>query len=421
MALTREQAIREAQRQMAASSGTGSGISESYIKELMGDPSANTAQAAQAMAATGTGNTTANTGSTTSAAQKIYDLQKQQQLAALEQQRQRALGALDTEQSTVAPAFLQQRTRVGVGTQKAARNFSEFLAQRGLNSSGAAAQGEISRNVAQQGALTTLREAEANTLADIARRRTYAEQDYEAGAQQAEYNRLIGLTQQSLQEEERARQEAALAKEREWQMGLDTINRYSGNYAQEIERRRAIDPNDPMIAYLESARMDKVSGIQQGQASQQQAQYEAAMERWKMIGQVLPQDAAILGVQAGTPTSDYRFKAANLSLSQARAARPTSGGSATTGSTSNSTPVNNYSNMTIKEITNDIRNSMDSVVNDLLSGGTNVITARLYLEDWNNAQKAAGKLSYDERERIYEDMKSRINTAIRMMTATGKL
>lgn len=39
---------------------------------------------------------------------------------------------------------------------------------------------------------------------------------------------------------------------------------------------------------------------------QQSAQYQAALQRMQAVGYVLPQDAAILGIPAGTPTADYR-------------------------------------------------------------------------------------------------------------------
>lgn len=53
---------------------------------------------------------------------------------------------------------------------------------------------------------------------------------------------------------------------------------------------------------------------QQMQASGEQTAYEQAMERWKAYGYVLPADAAVLGVSAGTPTSDQSYRSAQLQL-----------------------------------------------------------------------------------------------------------
>lgn len=56
----------------------------------------------------------------------------------------------------------------------------------------------------------------------------------------------------------------------------------------------------------------------QMQASAEQTAYERAMGRWKTYGYVLPADAALLGVAAGTPTSDQSYRAAQLGLNQIR-------------------------------------------------------------------------------------------------------
>ncbi len=55
---------------------------------------------------------------------------------------------------------------------------------------------------------------------------------------------------------------------------------------------------------------------QKMQGAQEQTAYERAMTRWKTYGYVLPADAALLGVAAGTPTSDQSYRAAQLRLDQ---------------------------------------------------------------------------------------------------------
>ena len=55
------------------------------------------------------------------------------------------------------------------------------------------------------------------------------------------------------------------------------------------------------------------------QASQAQAAYSQAMQRWQTYGYVLPADAAILGVKAGTQTADKAYKDAQLALSRWKA------------------------------------------------------------------------------------------------------
>ena len=58
------------------------------------------------------------------------------------------------------------------------------------------------------------------------------------------------------------------------------------------------------------------------QASQAQTAYSQAMQRWQTYGYVLPADAAILGVKAGTQTADKAYKEAQLALSRWKALLP---------------------------------------------------------------------------------------------------
>lgn len=62
--------------------------------------------------------------------------------------------------------------------------------------------------------------------------------------------------------------------------------------------------------------------VKQYQASQYQTAYSQAMQRWQTYGYVLPADAAILGVKAGTQTADKAYKEAQLALSRWKALLP---------------------------------------------------------------------------------------------------
>ena len=54
------------------------------------------------------------------------------------------------------------------------------------------------------------------------------------------------------------------------------------------------------------------------QVGAEQTAYERALERWRVYGYVLPTDAGLLGVAAGTPTSDQSYRSAQLGLSRLR-------------------------------------------------------------------------------------------------------
>ena len=69
-------------------------------------------------------------------------------------------------------------------------------------------------------------------------------------------------------------------------------------------------------------KQDNALSMKKYQASQAQTAYSQAMQRWQTYGYVLPADAAILGVKAGTQTADKAYKDAQLALSRWKALLP---------------------------------------------------------------------------------------------------
>lgn len=116
----------------------------------------------------------------------LVEAQKQQRIASLKAVKEQGTTRLASEQQTIAPKYLEQRTGLGVSSQLQGRSLEEYFAQRGLTSSGASAQGEIARNVATQQGLTDIGTQEAGAYADIERRKTELEQTYNQGVAGAE-------------------------------------------------------------------------------------------------------------------------------------------------------------------------------------------------------------------------------------------
>ncbi|MGE5328013.1 MAG: hypothetical protein ACM3KR_00695 [Deltaproteobacteria bacterium] len=56
---------------------------------------------------------------------------------------------------------------------------------------------------------------------------------------------------------------------------IKAIAAYSNNYQAEIDRRMAINPNDPLIPYLQAARQRKLAGVSDLQLAQQESQLTA--------------------------------------------------------------------------------------------------------------------------------------------------
>ena len=125
-----------------------------------------------------------------------------------------SLSALEAERGAVAPRFAEARRGTITEAQRGARSFGEFLAQRGLTGAGAEAQAEIAQRVAQQEQLGGLRRGEAETFADIERRRAGIEsafaQDVAAAQAGTQAQALQSAIEQQRFQEQMALQRAGL-------------------------------------------------------------------------------------------------------------------------------------------------------------------------------------------------------------------
>ncbi len=133
--------------------------------------------------------------------------------------------------------------------------------------------------------------------------------------------------------DEKLRTEATATRDKEaaFNQELQTISQYSGDYQAEIDRRTAIDPNDPLIPYLRTARQQKIAGIEQAEAESQQAALDAqnksvednqeiAFKLWEKSGEILNDFMADwIGLPIGTKTDDARYKDAKLKIDQYKA------------------------------------------------------------------------------------------------------
>ena len=113
--------------------------------------------------------------------QRLRDAQRNAAMADLENQRNTALSNLQAEEAQIKPTYAAQRSTANANNRVAARNFQEYLANTGRANSGVGAQYEMSRQNSLQNGLNSINAAEAQSVADIARRRTDAENAYNSG------------------------------------------------------------------------------------------------------------------------------------------------------------------------------------------------------------------------------------------------
>ena len=138
---------------------------------------------------------------------RLTQAQRQAQVDQLKAARTKALANLDAQEQTIKPAYETARNQTSASSQQGARNLAEYLANRGLTNSGAAAQAETNRQSALINNLGNINTAEANAYRDIANQRTAIENDYVAGLANANnsltnnyYNNLLNYNEQQRQQ-----------------------------------------------------------------------------------------------------------------------------------------------------------------------------------------------------------------------------
>lgn len=133
--------------------------------------------------------------------------QKNAAMADLQATKDASLSNLQAEEARIKPEYAAQRSTANAQNRVAARNFQEYLANTGRANSGIGAQYEMSRQNSLQSGLNAINAAEAQSIADIARRRTDAENAYNSGLAsanaQVEANYIKNLLDQRQQQWER--------------------------------------------------------------------------------------------------------------------------------------------------------------------------------------------------------------------------
>lgn len=146
---------------------------------------------------------------------RLTKAQRQAQVDELKAARTQALANLDAQEQNIRPTYQNARNLTSANSQQGARSFAEYLANRGLTNSGAAAQGEINRLSALNNNLGNINQAEANAYRDIANQRTAVENNYISGLANANnalttnyYNNLLNYNEQQRQYLQQLQQQA---------------------------------------------------------------------------------------------------------------------------------------------------------------------------------------------------------------------
>jgi hypothetical protein len=100
----------------------------------------------------------------------------------------------------------------------------------------------------------------------------------------------------------------------------------AANYDNIAGYINTLDPNDPLIPYLNAERQGKIQKQAEEQAARaaaasaaEKARYEQAFEMWKTYGVATAEIASILGVPVGARTADFNIDSINAATSRQNA------------------------------------------------------------------------------------------------------
>ena len=185
---------------------------------------------------------------------KLTKAQRQAQVDALKAARTKALANLEAQEQEIKPQYQNARNLTSASSQQGARNFAEYLANRGLANSGAAAQAELNRVSNLNNNLGNINTAEANALRDIANQRTGIENQYVADLANANnqitndyYKNLLNYNEQQRQYVQNLQNQA--------------LGQYADDYQARINELLAqgYSPNSMEVLQLQALRGNKVN------------------------------------------------------------------------------------------------------------------------------------------------------------------
>lgn len=188
--------------------------------------------------------------------------------AALGASRDASLSGLNAEKAKIAPEYYASRNAASTQSQLGAKNFAEFLANRGQANSGLAGQEQISNGAALQGQIGALNQQEAGVNSDIARRQTDVGNVYNSGVAQATAQANATASQNNI---------AELNTQRQNSIQADQFAKTFGLSQQELA-------NTIKQQGIQNAMQNKQFNQSVSEFSQQmglsKAQYASSLDQW---------------------------------------------------------------------------------------------------------------------------------------------
>lgn len=280
---------------------------------------------------------------------RLAEAQRQSRIAGLGKARDNALSGLDAEKATIDPYYYDARNQAAGASDVGAMNFAQYMAGRGIKGS-AGAMPEMYRNAGLQSQIGGLDRQQAAEHSDIARRRSGIQSAYEsdvagANADIDAQTMQNYINQMQTVQAQRIADMAAQGKTSTGQLNLQGQNAQNAEYERqaallaaqyyddimaEIDRRAAINPNDPLIPYLYSARRQKIQTQAEQQAAAMAAASEAEQQEWERAfklfqtnnGITSPEQAEILNLPPDATVADIDIARMNAQTARINATKP---------------------------------------------------------------------------------------------------
>ena len=316
---------------------------------------------------------TSNIGNENDYINKVADLQKVAKQSEYENAYNKVMSQIEEARARTNAEYQAQKNNADVSNQIQQKNYFENVANRGQTNSGSTSQGELALKIAGMNNQSALQSGQAQAMADLNRDSVNAYSDYINNVTQSNANidiqRYQNLLEQYRIDQEKASKEAKEAFERE----VATIAQYDSDYAAEIQRREALNPNDPLIPYLKIARQQKLdeleAGLQEKMKAEQEAQKDRvkqAMDLWETLGYATQEVADTLNIPVGTKTGDYAYKQASLVKKSSGSG---SGGSSGSGKSSTANYQSIYEDALKMKTSDDINYAYKDIVAYILNQG----------------------------------------------------
>ena len=187
----------------------------------------------------------------------LKNAQRKAAVADLENTRNQALSSLQAEQQQNAANYAAQRNTANAQNRLSARNFQEYLANTGRANSGLGAQAAMQHANNLNTSMNNIYGAENAALADIARRRTDAQNAYSSGLASANANIEANYIQNLLKQQQQDWENKMALKQfnesvRQFNLnrqdslrGFSSGGRYSSSGGRSGKKKTKTEGNDP--------------------------------------------------------------------------------------------------------------------------------------------------------------------------------